>query len=255
MDVDEGPIQQDVMVKVNPLTGQIIETWGAGFFYMPHGLTIDSKDNIWITDVAMHQVFKIPQSDDEKTLVLGDTFMPGSDGEHFCQPTDVAVASNGDFFVSDGYCNSRVVKFSADGQQVDEWGDDEGFNIPHSLALAEDLDTLCVADRENDRIVCHSAGLTDNTVTTNSTILNHNRLGRIYAIEYNNGALYAVNGPSRTMEEQTTGFTVDMTNGEVVSTWRPQEGFGTPHDVTTSPDGRSVYVGDIGKDTVWEFEY
>lgn len=56
-------------------------------------------------------------------LTLGEAFTPGSDRSHFCQPTDVAVdPSTGDVFVSDGYCNSRILKFSADGSYLSQWG-------------------------------------------------------------------------------------------------------------------------------------
>lgn len=84
-------------------------------------------------------------------MVLGKAFEPAtgdSDTERFCQPTDVAVASNGDIFVSDGYCASRVLKFNSKGQYVGHFGDGQ-FAIPHSIALLEDMDLVCVADREH----------------------------------------------------------------------------------------------------------
>jgi peptidylamidoglycolate lyase len=55
------------------------------------------------------------------SVVLGKKFESGSDKTHFCRPTDVAVATNGAFFVSDGYCNKRVIKFDADGRFVREY--------------------------------------------------------------------------------------------------------------------------------------
>jgi peptidylamidoglycolate lyase len=48
--------------------------------------------------------------------------VPGSDETHFCKPTDVAVAKSGEVFVSDGYCNSRIIKFSADGKFISSFG-------------------------------------------------------------------------------------------------------------------------------------
>lgn len=126
-------------------------------FYLPHGLTIDLDGNYWVTDVAMHQVFKFdakdiaamrdkqklkkteynreatfldhhdPDNSLEKyvpkpSLRLGNAFEPGNDDRRFCKPTAVAVMSNGDFFVSDGYCNSRIIKFNAKGQKILQWG-------------------------------------------------------------------------------------------------------------------------------------
>ena len=76
---------------------------------MPHGLTVDKDGNIWVTDVGRHQVLKFaPNNTNEPILQIGEIFVPGNDKKHFCQPADVAVLRNGDFFVADGYCNSRI---------------------------------------------------------------------------------------------------------------------------------------------------
>ena len=69
---------------------------------MPHGLTIDHEDNFWVTDVAMHQVFKFSSPDSEPSLVLGTIFTPGSGYNTFCQPTSVAVDKKGFIYVADG---------------------------------------------------------------------------------------------------------------------------------------------------------
>lgn len=60
---------------------------------------------------------------DRVLLALGEAFVPGSDSNHFCKPTDVALdPQSGSVFVSDGYCNARILKFSAQGQYLDKWG-------------------------------------------------------------------------------------------------------------------------------------
>lgn len=67
---------------------------------------------------------------DRTLLSLGEAFKPGSDHYHFCQPTDVAVDyETGKIFVSDGYCNARILKFSADGRYLSEWGAGKNMNI------------------------------------------------------------------------------------------------------------------------------
>lgn len=72
-------------------------------FYLPHGLTLDYQNNLWLTDVAMHQVFKISSDSDEPEMTFGQAFSPGSDADHLCKPTDVAVCSKtGDIFIADG---------------------------------------------------------------------------------------------------------------------------------------------------------
>jgi hypothetical protein len=83
-------------------------------FYMPHGLTIDSESNIWLTDVAMHQVFKYNfRKSQSPLLTLGEAFHKGDDQTHFCKPTSIAVSQlTLDIFVADGYCNRYKKKFS-----------------------------------------------------------------------------------------------------------------------------------------------
>ena len=70
---------------------------------MPHGLTVDSQGNVWLTDVALHQVFKFAADGGNQPLLeLGEAFVPGSDHQHFCKPADVAVLTTGAFLVADG---------------------------------------------------------------------------------------------------------------------------------------------------------
>jgi hypothetical protein len=88
-------------------------------------------------------------------LTLGVKFEPGKDDQHFCKPAAVAVLSNGDFFVADGYCNSRIIKFNSKGEKILQWGRDfqptlfsslinrapppYSFRIPHALAVSFSL--------------------------------------------------------------------------------------------------------------------
>ena len=101
-------------------TGRLINSWGDGMFATAHGLTVDSQDNIWVTDVGHHQVYKF-SNDGKLLMTVGTKDQPGLDGTHFNKPTDVAVTPEGDFYVSDGYGNSHVAKFSADGKFLEQW--------------------------------------------------------------------------------------------------------------------------------------
>jgi peptidylamidoglycolate lyase len=147
-------IKEKTILILDNKTGKIKNAWGSDLFIMPHGLEVDNEDNIWVTDVALHQVFKFNYTG-ELLMVLGVPNQPGVDSFHFNLPTDVAVSSNGSFYVSDGYGNSRVVKFSRQGEYLFEWGkfgtDKGAFNIPHGLDL-DKLGNVYVADRENNRI-------------------------------------------------------------------------------------------------------
>jgi hypothetical protein len=83
---------------------------------------VDKNNSVWVTDVALHQVFKFPQGGGTPVLTLGVPFVPGNDDDHFCKPSAVAVMSTGDFFVSDGYCNTRIIKFNRNGKFLMQWG-------------------------------------------------------------------------------------------------------------------------------------
>ncbi len=74
------PIAFDTVVTVNS-TGHTINSWGKDLFFLPHMITVDSENNIWMTDVALHQIFKFaPYGGDHKPLLtLGTRFQPGSD--------------------------------------------------------------------------------------------------------------------------------------------------------------------------------
>jgi peptidylamidoglycolate lyase len=147
-------IQENTILTLDKKTGKILKSWGANLFVMPHGLEIDNENNIWVTDVGLHQVFKF-SSDGALLLTLGEARVHGDDASHFYLPTDIAVADDGSFYVSDGYGNSRVIKFSKDGKYLFEWGkfgDKQGeFKIPHGIDL-DNKGNVYVADRENNRI-------------------------------------------------------------------------------------------------------
>lgn len=99
------------ILVLDPQTGAIERSFGKDMFYLPHMLTVDKQGNIWVTDVALHQVFKLSPTG-SVLLTLGTKLQPGNDDDHFCKPTDVAVTSDGNyFFVSDGYCNGRIIKY------------------------------------------------------------------------------------------------------------------------------------------------
>lgn len=135
-------------------TGKVLDSWGANTFLVPHGLRVDEHDNVWLTDVGLHQVFKFSH-DGTLRLTLGVAGTPGWDRQHFNKPTDVAVAPDGCVYVSDGYGNRRIVKFAPDGRYLLEWGragDQPGeFNEVHNVVLDRE-GRVYVADRHNRRL-------------------------------------------------------------------------------------------------------
>jgi DNA-binding beta-propeller fold protein YncE len=134
--------------------GNFIRSMDDGLFTIPHGLRIDADDNIWVTDIGSHLVLKLDPTG-KVLLVLGRTGLAAEGTWVFNRPTDVAFGKNGDIYISDGYGNSRVVKFDRDGNYIKAWGKwgtaPGEFDLPHSIAI-DKQGRVYVADRENQRI-------------------------------------------------------------------------------------------------------
>ncbi|CAF1118839.1 unnamed protein product [Adineta steineri] len=252
-----GAIPENTILTINTRTGQIVNQWGNNTFYMPHGLSIDTEGNLWVTDVAMHQVFKYSKG--ELVLTIGEAFVPGSDSKHFCKPTDVAVSNDGsNIYVADGYCNSRIVKLDSKGKFVKEYtmpDEEKQLAIPHSIILIETLGLVCVADRENGRIVCFDDG--ENNEGNVKAIIDHPLMKTVYAITYdaNKHRLYAVSGKSG--KNRAVGFTFDAhpeSFGDLIATWEPNEKFGEPHDIALSVSGHALFVGEIRPNRIDVFD-
>jgi DNA-binding beta-propeller fold protein YncE len=134
--------------------GKYLRSWGKGMFGNEHAIRVDREGNVWVTDNGDHQVIKF-NSKGERLLTLGVKGKAGTDESTFNKPTDIAWAPDGTFYVSDGYGNSRVVKFTKAGKYVTAWGskgsDPGQFNLPHSVAV-DSKGQVYVADRTNNRI-------------------------------------------------------------------------------------------------------
>lgn len=137
--------------------GNLLETWGDDVLFanQAHGLFIDSQDNVYFTDAVNHCLFKFDRTG-ALVMTLGTPGQAAAvEGEPFRRPTDAAVASTGEFYVSDGYGNSRVHKYGADGELLLSWGepgDGPGqFAISHSVRL-DARDRVWICDRENNRV-------------------------------------------------------------------------------------------------------
>ena len=227
-------------------TGNLLASWGEKTFVMPHGLAVDRRDNIWLTDVGLHQVFKFDHSG-KLLLSVGERGVPGPDGSHFNRPTDVATADDGSFYVSDGYLNSRVAAFSPEGRFLFEWGTKGGgpgqFNVPHGIAL-DSSGRVYVADRGNARLqVFDKKG-------KYITEWKGKEVGSPWAVRAaTDGHIYVVDGgeqPSappdraRVLQVEPGGRVIDsfgrFGNYDGQFVW--------PHCIAVGKDG-AVYVGDV----------
>lgn len=141
--------------------GNFIRASCDGMFDRPHGLRIDADDNVWMTDVATHVVYKLDLQG-RLQMVLGVKGRPGEwhDFGHlrlFNEPNEAMVAPNGDIFVLQGHGKgpSCVIKFDKHGNFIKTWGKKGSrpgdFDLPHSIVIdAKGL--LHIADRNNARI-------------------------------------------------------------------------------------------------------
>ncbi|MFL2756468.1 MAG: peptidyl-alpha-hydroxyglycine alpha-amidating lyase family protein [Dehalococcoidia bacterium] len=150
---NRGP--HPVMVFDND--GNFISSWGEDIFSRPHGISLGPDNTIYCTDDGDHTVRQCTL-DGKILLTIGTPNKPSApfSGTPFNRCTHTATDPNsGNIFITDGYKNSRIHKYSPDGNLITSWGTsgtDEGeFNIVHNIAIDKD-GYLYVCDRENHRI-------------------------------------------------------------------------------------------------------
>ena len=151
--VDRGPHP----VIVFDREGNFLSAWGEGVFsWNVHGLFITGEGKVYITDANRHCVRRFSLSGElEQTIGRPDN--PGVTyyGRPFNMPTGVVLAPNGYLYISDGYGNARVHKFTVEGEHVKTWGghgsEPGRFALVHNIG-ADSRSRLYVCDRENDRI-------------------------------------------------------------------------------------------------------
>lgn len=152
--------------------GRYLDSWGTGIIAFAHAIKIDHEDNVWLVDRDNELIVKFTPTG-EPLMTIGtkgyrsDTGVDPSDfsskayqhvthgGDPFNLPTDVAWNPAGELFITDGYGNARVHKFTADGKHLFSWGEPGTgpgeFNMPHGVWIDRHGRVL-VCDRENDRV-------------------------------------------------------------------------------------------------------
>ena len=136
--------------------GNFLRSWGEGVFVRPHGVFMAPDETLWLTDDGDHTVRQCTL-DGRILLTIGVPGKPAPymSGDPFHRCTHTAMSPQGDLYVSDGYGNSRVHKYSPDGKLLFSWGspgtDPGQFNIAHNICCDPD-GWVYVADRENHRV-------------------------------------------------------------------------------------------------------
>ena len=165
------------ILEFNP-AGRLLKRFGVGLFAHPHGFTVDRAGNIWTTDsnadetilgmpaknaqgIAIGQTVLKISPEGKVLMTLGTPGIGGAGPDLFDRPTGVAIAANGDIFVSDGHSpnksnSARIVKFSRDGKFIKTWGrlgsEPGNFREPHDLYVGGSKGYVYVADRQNNRV-------------------------------------------------------------------------------------------------------
>ncbi len=246
--VPVNPIISPTILRFEPKSGALLTSLDAGVFSVPHGLSLDTNGNLWVTDVALHQVFELDPSGNV-IRTLGERGVSGNDATHFNKPTDVAIAKDGTFYVTDGYGNARVLKFAADGTLLKTWGTPGSmpgqFYIPHSIAFGPD-GNLYVADRGNARVQIFD------TEGNLQDIWQGADLGRPWAITFDTAgnAFIADGGDQPLPPTPDRARIIELDLHRKVLTTFGSYGHGDgemiePHDIAVDKDG-AIYVAEVG---------
>ena len=245
--------------------GKLVESWEQHnhLFTHPHGILIDPNDperHVWVVDDGSEQVFKFTHDGKKLVMTLGEFRVKGNDQTHLGGPNGMAFLPNGDFYVSDGYKNSRIVKFSKEGKYLMEFGKPPTgpaggssanrygpgvFRTPHSVEVAAD-GRIFVGDRGNYRIQVFDKSA---KYLSEITAVYPNAL----AISKDQRYLYVgQGGPDGRSELRTYSL-----NGKLLSSWgrpygiHPGEIWGI-HDFSADSDG-NLYLAEAFGGRAWKY--
>ena len=233
--------------------GEWLGSWGRGVFTdRAHGVWIGREGDIWCADDGTHIITRwSPEGELLQTIGDKDAPAPIWSGRPFNRPTHAAVSPRtGDIFITDGYGNSRVHRFSADGAHKLSWGEpgiDAGqFIRPHNIAIDED-GLIYVADRECHRVQVFSESGTFVAMWNNI----HRPDGLTLAPDGNIyiGELNAIPGMEGAPNLGHRVSIYDRSGNRLALIGHPDEGeedgrFIAPHGIAVDSRG-DVYVGEV----------
>jgi NHL repeat len=250
--------------------GKFIDAWGdATQFPRPHGITI-VDDILYLADDTDHTVRKCTP-DGKVLMTLGTSGQPSDTGyrsnvpgnlttiEHgagpFNRPTRLSIAPSGDLYVSDGYGNARIHRFTAEGELIQSWGEPGTgpgqFNLPHSVWAAAD-GRVWVCDRENDRIQIFSPkgeflGMWTNVRRPGDLSIDADGVVYVGEMSWEKGQ---PNLAGRIWEaDYPSEMSVRDADGNLITKWGGEDpcgpgGFSSPHGIWVDSKG-NIYVGEV----------
>jgi sugar lactone lactonase YvrE len=235
-------------------------------FVFPHGVVLDDEDNVWIVDAGVaerkgNQIFKFSPRG-EVLLTIGQPGVRGATETLLNEPSDLAIAPNGDLYVADGHIaqesNARIVRFDRNGRFISAWGtkgDAPGeLDCPHSIAL-DSRGRVFVGDRTNNRIQIFSP---------DGDLLDiWEQFGRPSGVRILDDVLYVADSESRAVEGQYgynpgyhRGIYIGSVNDGVVREFipdpNPSGGTSFPEGISVADDG-TIWGASVGNRTTWKW--
>jgi peptidylamidoglycolate lyase len=225
-------------------SGKMIRHWPIDTLRVlsSHGVRVGPDGNLWCVDVQGHVVFKVNPETGHILMVVGNR--QGSPGNNdakdaFNQPTNIAFRANGNFYVSDGYVNARIVEFTADGYYVRHWGtpgkEDGQFALVHDVVI-DSKGLVYVADRRNERVQVFD--------DTGKFITKWTNIGAPWGLVYvaKENAIYMCDGKyDRVIKLSLDGEVL----GVLGSYGKAPGKFDYVHDISFDPADGSIYTTEI----------
>ena len=234
--------------------GGFLDSWGEDLFTTPHGLWIGPNDEVFYVDSSDHTVRKFSTSG-ELLMTLGTQGKLGEPGMPFRGPTRAVLSQSGEIFVSDGYQQNRVHRFTSEGELILSWGSGDPvfydrevhgnydgtpgtgqgeFNLPHDVTVDRN-DRVYIQDRSNNR--CQIFNAVGEYLTEWKDIRGPND-----AVIDDNDVMHIAEGAQ--------GILITTLEGEIIGRWgekgnSPGQFSGAPHGLWIDSHG-DLYVAEVG---------
>jgi DNA-binding beta-propeller fold protein YncE len=254
-------------VIVYSQAGTFLRSWGEDLFTArTHGLTVAPDDTVYCVDEGNQCVYQFTSTGEllrtigtkgvaSETGYDGRTIESITGGPPFNRPTNLAVAPSGDLYITDGYGNCKVHRYSADGTLLQSWGTPGAgpgqFYLPHGVRVTGD-GRVVVADRENDRLQFFSPDgefLEQWTDVQRPTNIALDRDGNLFVSElwWRVGQHSMVHGDIT--DDQPSRVSVYDAAGHVLARWGGPDqaasgNFIAPHDTCVDSHG-DLYVAEV----------
>lgn len=228
--------------------GHMLQAWNEVPVLSSHGIKVDPEGNVWLVDVKGHALLKFNQAGRLLLVIANAGRGPGDNTTKYAfnQPTGLSFLPGGDFFVSDGYGNSRVVRYNKEGEFVRQWGakgkGDGEFDLVHDVAI-DKQGKVYVADRANSRIQIFDG--------EGKFLAKWTGVGQPWGLAYaeKENALYMCDGlNNRVVKLNMEGQILGTLSGFGKAPGK----FDFPHHMAVDSDG-SIYVAEIKNWRVQKF--